>query len=53
MMAAVVLAPKADMHGEIIGAGLADGGRQDLDDPENRRDFRHLVEQPGLHAGSP
>ena len=35
------------MHGKIVGAGLADGGREDLDDPEDRRDFRDLVEQLG------
>jgi hypothetical protein len=34
------------MHGKIISVGLANRGRQDLDDPENGRDFRHLVEQP-------
>ena len=32
------------MDGEIIGAGLADGRRHDLDDPEDRGDFGHLVE---------
>jgi hypothetical protein len=34
---------KTDMHGKIVGAGFADGGRQDLDDPEDCRDFRDLV----------
>jgi hypothetical protein len=51
---------QTDMHGEIVGAGFADGGRQDLDDPEDCRDFRDLVEQQGKrrihgcgHDGSP
>ena len=44
--ASSTLGAKADMHGEIIGAGLADGGREDLDDPEDRSDLRNLVQQP-------
>jgi hypothetical protein len=36
---------QADMYGEIVGAGFADGGRQDLDDPEDCRDFRDFIEQ--------
>jgi hypothetical protein len=32
------------MHSEIVCTRFADGGRHDLDDPEDERDLRDLVE---------
>ncbi len=39
------------MDGEIIGAGLADRGRHDLDQPEDEGDFGDLVQHAA--AGAP
>jgi hypothetical protein len=38
------------MHREVIGSGLADSGRQDLDQPEDQRDLGHLVQHVGMSA---
>ena len=46
----VTLVP-GDMDGEIIGTGLADRGRRDLDQPEHESDFGDLVQHAA--AGAP
>jgi hypothetical protein len=32
-----------ECHGDGVAAGLAEGGGGDLDDPEDKRDFRNLA----------
>jgi hypothetical protein len=36
--------PPADIDGEKVGEGFANGGGHDLDDPEGQRHFRDFVE---------
>jgi hypothetical protein len=43
--------PQADVAVEEVGGGLAHGGRQDLDDPEEERDFWNLVEHASGRGG--
>jgi hypothetical protein len=39
--------PEPDLHGKVVGERLTDRRRQDLDEPESRRDGGHLADQLG------
>ena len=44
--------PELESHRERVPAGLAEGRRQNLDDPEGKRDLRNLAENIALGGGA-